>query len=77
MMCLPFPLTKQGLRAELLRNTMSLIGMSYKIGGQSIDTGMIYSGFIRHVDIYLSANRFIYASCRKFKRVMVSDMGVS
>lgn len=38
-----------GLRAELLLYAMSLIGTSYKLGGQSFDTGMDCSGFVRHV----------------------------
>lgn len=36
-------------RAELLLYSMSLVGMSYKSGGQSLDTGMDCSGFVRHV----------------------------
>lgn len=39
----------EGLRAELLLYAMSLIGTSYKLGGQSFDTGMDCSGFVRHV----------------------------
>ena len=37
------------LRAELLLYAMSLIGTSYKLGGQSFNTGMDCSGFVRHV----------------------------
>ena len=39
----------EGLRAELLLYAMSLIGTSYKLGGQAFDTGMDCSGFVRHV----------------------------
>ncbi|MFZ1547604.1 MAG: C40 family peptidase [Candidatus Nitrotoga sp.] len=39
----------EGLRAELLLYAMSLIGTGYKLGGQSFDTGMDCSGFVRHV----------------------------
>lgn len=39
----------ESLRAEVLLHAMSLIGTSYKLGGQSSDTGMDCSGFVRHV----------------------------
>ncbi|MEO6423734.1 MAG: C40 family peptidase [Candidatus Nitrotoga sp.] len=39
----------ESLRAEVLLYAMSLIGTSYKLGGQSSDTGMDCSGFVRHV----------------------------
>jgi cell wall-associated NlpC family hydrolase len=44
-----FSKADEGLRAELLLYAMSLIGTSYKLGGQSFDTGMDCSGFVRHV----------------------------
>jgi len=40
---------EEGPRAEILLYAMSLIGTSYKLGGQSFDTGMDCSGFVRHV----------------------------
>lgn len=39
----------EGLRAEVFLYAMSLIGTGYKLGGQSFDTGMDCSGFVRHV----------------------------
>lgn len=39
----------ESLRAEVLLYAMSLIGTGYKLGGQSSDTGMDCSGFVRHV----------------------------
>jgi len=44
-----FSKANEGLRAELLLYAMSLIGTGYKLGGQSFDTGMDCSGFVRHV----------------------------
>jgi len=40
---------EEGSRADILLYAMSLIGTSYKLGGQSFDTGMDCSGFVRHV----------------------------